>query len=394
MPENPAELHIVGVTGTGRLMHTIRRADGWAPFTDVLGPSAADQPDLQGYVTEVAAARVAGTPGTADRPGFPGALILAVLASTQPHPLFFCRYADTGHWVPLGAAVDVFGARRIAVAAATTHPDAGRPAEEGESERPARLHLAWTGRGGHLVVSGLRLAVPGELGEKSVLAEHAAELTGHAFRVPALAGAGAPAGSGDGVDEGTGAGASGGGFDRRAQHGPPARLRLAGLTANGRLFRMVVTATGATEVLGDVEAAGAGEAGEIVDTALAVAPDEDGCEYYAAVTGDGRILLSTNEPSGAGWRNWRDLEEADFVVVGPGGTMTYRDVAEFGTFARVALAITGDGLHVLGVTTSGRLLHQLQAGPATQPGSGQEFQDVELAGVGMDVGDFTAVAAA
>ena len=103
MPENPAALHVVGVTGSGRLFHTMRTPTAWTPFVDVLGPGAANQPQLQGSVTEVAAARAINVLGTASPSGmFSEALVIVVLAMTQPLPLFFYRYADTGQWLSMG----------------------------------------------------------------------------------------------------------------------------------------------------------------------------------------------------------------------------------------------------------------------------------------------------
>ena len=92
MPEDPGRLHVVGVTGSGRLYHTMRTPGGRTPFGDVLGPGAANQPQLQGTVTEVAAARAINVLGTASPSAmFSEALVVVVLASTQPLPLFFYR---------------------------------------------------------------------------------------------------------------------------------------------------------------------------------------------------------------------------------------------------------------------------------------------------------------
>ena len=75
------------------------------------GPAAANQPQLQGFVTEVAAARAINILGGAEpaTPIFPEALMIVVLASTQIRPLFFYRYADTGQWAPMGTAMEVVG---------------------------------------------------------------------------------------------------------------------------------------------------------------------------------------------------------------------------------------------------------------------------------------------
>ena len=160
------------------------------------------------------------------------------------------------------------------------------------------------------------------------------------------------------------------------------------------MFRSVIKSTGGAEVLEDVEAAEAGEAGDFVDVSLAIANVQDGPDYYGGVTGDGRILLAAQRPNGS-WAPWQDLEIGDITVIGPPGVLVNtRGIVDVGTFERIALATTNEGLHVVGVTTNGHLYHQLQPGISLQSGRGQEFRDVELIGVGADVGDFVAVAAA
>jgi hypothetical protein len=366
MAENPAALHVVGVTGTGRLMHTIRTPAGWTPFVDVFSASAANQPQFQGYVTEVAAARAINMLGAASGPSFPEALVIAVLVSTQPRPLFFYRYADTSQWLAMGSAAAIVGAQRIAVACANSYPS---PVSGSTVQPTARLHLAWNGSGGELLVTSLPVVAP-SVGGQVINIESTTGISRGAFRVSASAG-------------------------NNTIDATFTRARLVGLTAEGRMYRSTVTSAGGAEVLEDVETAGAGEAGEFVDVAVAVSKVPGGdIEYYGGVTGDGRILLATNNPVGNQWTTWRNLEEADFVLLGQGVVVTYRDIAEFGTFKRVALASTTEGLHVLGATTNGQLLHQLQAGLAVQPSPGQQFRDVEMVGVGADAGEFIAISAA
>jgi hypothetical protein len=177
--------------------------------------------------------------------------------------------------------------------------------------------------------------------------------------------------------------------------GTSTQALLAGLTADGRMYDTIVTSNGGAQVLNDVETAGAGEIGEFVDVAVANPNATGGSYFYGGVTGDGRIVAAAHNPVSNSWTTWKNLEETDLVLVGPTGVrVTYRDIGEFGTFERVALATTTEGLHILGVTTNGQLFHQLQRGLSLQPIRGQEFRDVETIGVGADVGEFTAVAAA
>jgi len=362
MPEDPARLHVVGVTGSGRLFHTMRTPGGWAPFVDVLGPGAANQPQLQGTVTEVAAARAINVGAVSPQAMFSEALVVVVLASTQPLPLLFYRYADTNQWFPMGTAAGITGARRIAAACSNQFRFSN------PSFQPrANLHLAWTGAG-QLFVNNRSAVFPSSSGP-AIDVENATGITRGAFRVPALAGIN----TGDSTFS---------------------EALLAGLTADGRMYHSTITSSGGAQVLNDVEAAGAGEAGEFVDVALANPNVIGGPFYYAGVTGDGRIMAAAHNTDNS-WTSWMNLEEADFILIGPSGVrVTYRAIAEFGTFERVALATTTEGLHILGVTTTGILFHQLQPGLSLRPIRGQEFRDVETIGVGVDVGEFIAVAAA
>lgn len=263
----------------------------------------------------------------------------------------------------MGTGTGIIGARRIAAACAN------QCSLFGSAVQPmARLHLAWT-TAGQLLVTSLSAVFPSSGGRVTDI-ENTTGLSRGAFRVLALAGI-------DSADQ------------------PFTRALLAGLTADGRMYESTVTSSGGAEVLIDVQEAGAGEVGEFVDVDLAY-PNVPGDSYvYGGVTGDGRIVAAARDAATGAWTTWRNLEEADFVLVGPTGVrVTYRDIGEFGTLERVALATTTEGLHVLGATTNGQLFHQLQLGLSLRPVRGQEFPDVETVGVGADVGEFTAIAAA
>ena len=95
-------------------------------------------------------------------------------------------------------------------------------------------------------------------------------------------------------------------------------------------------------------------------------------EGVVLVTGDGHVWLATYLPNGL-LSSWRDLEISNIGTV------------DVGTFATAAAASTTEGLHIVGVTTDGRIWHQLR------PSSSAIFRDIEQVGVGQDVGLFTAI---
>ena len=104
------------------------------------------------------------------------------------------------------------------------------------------------------------------------------------------------------------------------------------------------------------------------------------------MTGDGSAWLTRLTAFTA--TAWRDLEEQDVHLVGGSWDAHFRMVVGVGTFERVGLGVTSEGVHVLGATTDGRLLHQLEPSP------NQKFRQVELEGVGQDAGSFVGVACA
>jgi hypothetical protein len=155
-------------------------------------------------------------------------------------------------------------------------------------------------------------------------------------------------------------------------------VELVTTTADGRIF----TTTGgpnAWSLFTEVS----GRKVDVVDAAIAATGAETD---FLAVTGDGRVWLAAR--NGSGVQAWRDLEEVNVVISGGGVVINTTQVVDVGTFQRVAGAPTTQGLHILGVTTNGHLLHQLM------PSQGRIFRDVESVGVGQDVGAFTAAACA
>lgn len=81
--------------------------------------------------------------------------------------------------------------------------------------------------------------------------------------------------------------------------------------------------------------------------------------HIAAITGDGSAWLTRLSNANATGQPWRNLEEVDVTYLASGVVIHTREVLEFGTFERIALGATAEGLHILVVTTDGRLLHQL-----------------------------------
>ena len=338
MPENPAALHVVGRTADGKVWHTIRTPAGWTGFGNVL--AAAGRLDLEGLgeVVDVAAARRVG-PALNGRPE--GLYVLLALNDARAVLLF--RNADTGAWSEEATAFFPHNARRVAAALSFI-------VSEGSGPSRSELHLAAVTDNGFLLTAihahGSSLPdVPADV-------EWFAGDRGD-YRSVAMRGLGA-------IDA------------------PSTSVELVAATADGRIF----TTTGgpnAWSPFTDV----AGRRGDVVDAAVA---SSNGETDYLAVTGDGRVWLAAR--NGAGAQPWLDLEEVNVVITGNGVVINTTQVIDVGTFQRVAGATTTEGLHILGVTTNGHLLHQLR------PSQGRMFRDVESVGVGQNVGAFTAAACA
>ena len=94
-----------------------------------------------------------------------------------------------------------------------------------------------------------------------------------------------------------------------------------------------------------------------------------------------RPLTAQHGRSGVTWRP--SLPRAA-AVQGVSGTFTATQ--DVGTFATVSTATASKGIHIVGVTTNGQIWHQLRSSPSVI------FRDVELVGVGQNVGTFTAAA--
>ena len=338
MPENPAALHVVGRTADGKIWHTIRTPTGWTPFGNVL--AAASRLDLEGLgeVVDLAAARRVG-PGLNGQPE--GLYVLLGLNDARAVLLF--RNADTGAWTQQATAFFPHNARRVAAAVSFV-------VSQGVAPPRSELHMAVVTDNGFLLTA---------------IHEHGSATPDIPADVEWSAG-----------DRGDHRAVAMRGLS--AIDAPSTSVELVSTTADGRLF----TTTGApngwtpfTEV--------ASRPGDVIDAA--VVSSGSGTDYLT-VTGDGRAWRAPR--TGSATPVWRDLELVDVVVTGTGVVINTTQVIDVGTFHRIAGATTVEGLHVLGVTTNGHLLHQLL------PSQGRIFRDVESIGVGQNVGSFTAAACA
>jgi hypothetical protein len=338
LPENPAALHVVGRTADGKVWHTIRTPGGWTGFGNVL--AAAGRLDLEGLgeVVDVAAARRVGL-GLNGQPE--GLYVLLALNDARAVLLF--RNADTGAWTQEATGFFPHNARRVAAAVSSIVSQAGAPAR-------SELHMAVVTDNGFLLTAIHQhgSGTPDVPADVEFFAGDRGDL-----RSVAMLGMGA-------IDV------------------PFTSVELVAATADGRIF----TTTGgpnAWSVFTDV----VGRRGDVVDAAIASTGAETD---YLAVTGDGRVWLAAR--NGSSTQAWRDLEEVNVVITGGGVVINTTQIIDVGTFQRVAGAATTEGLHILGVTTGGHLLHQLR------PSQGRMFRDVEAVGVGQNVGAFTAAACA
>jgi hypothetical protein len=341
MPENAANLHVVGRTADGHVWHTIRSPTGWTQFENVL--AQAGRLDLEGLgeVVDVAAARRT-EPGLNGKPE--GLYVLCGLNDARAVLLF--RNADTGAWTQEATAFFPHNARRVAAAVSTI-------VSEGANPPRSELHMAVVTDNGFLLtaIHDHGSATPDVPADVEWFAGERGD-----YRSVALNG-------------------------QFAIDAASTTVELVATTADGRVF----TTTGAPNAWSpflDVEAAGAGQRGDFMDAAItSMFPETD----YFGVTGEGRVWVAAHNGT---WQQWRDLEEVNVVITGGGVVINTTQIVDVGTFERVAAATASEGVHILGVTSNGHLLHQLR------PSQGRMFRDVESVGVGQNVGSFTAVACA
>jgi hypothetical protein len=121
--------------------------------------------------------------------------------------------------------------------------------------------------------------------------------------------------------------------------------------------------------------------GDVLDAGYAMLSDSTN---YVIITGDGRSWWTRRAHGSGTWQPWLNLETTPLTISGPGISVTTTTTIDVGTFARIAAGVTTEGLHILGITTNGRIWHQIRSS------AGPVYRDVEIpAG---NVGRFTTVA--
>jgi hypothetical protein len=331
MPDNPADLHLVGLTTDGHLWHTMRQgANGhWLLFED----STIAEAGKPGDFIDVDCARQ-----VANADQHPSAL--HVVGVTADGRLWWAsRNSQTGSWNPFqnvegsgGGEAGTFVRAAVSVSHAWQETPHGQPTVE--------IHLAG-------LTSDGRLLVTSQARNAATFSRFTnVELTGGReqgdLRAAALAGI-------TGRNNAT------------SSH-------LCAITGDGHLLHSIGR-PGSWQDLRDVESVGhAGEGGDLVDV---------GCAddlHVGAVSGDGHVWYTSRDPSHPErWLTFRDLESARNV----------------GTFTRISAAQIRSGLHFSGVTSDGQLWHTIRKDP-TLP-----FGDVEDGpGHAGEIGTFQTVGVA
>jgi hypothetical protein len=338
MPENPMALHVAGATADGRLLHTIRTPGGWTDFGDVLAASGLAA--LTGEVAGVACARRLMT-GTALEEG-----LYVFVAFVRERPRLLFRSGSTGLWHE-HAAPTFTSSRHVAVATRGSVSQGGMGT--------SMLHLAAVSNAG--VLSAASQPYETTAPDAPVSVEWSAGERGDLRAVALL--------SGIAIDS--------------------TATSLYAASADGRIYA-TSGSSGAWGPFQDLDTNnGPGlRPGDVLDVAAAQGGTSTD---HVIVTGDGHVWIASLYSNGT-WARWRDMETYQTTFSGPGVSGTTMATLDVGTFNTASLAVTSEGTHVVGTTTNGRLWHQLRS--TMMP----VFRDVELVGLGKDVGRFTAVAAA
>jgi hypothetical protein len=339
MPENPNDLHVVGRTADGQLWHTIRSPGGWTPFGDVL--AAANLPALRGHAVDVACVRRLGV-------SIEGLYVLVAFDNEPPRLLL--RSSNDGTWSQKPGAYFPTARKVAAGRFRSVSQGAGTPINE--------IHMAVVTDDGHLLSAYADVTAT-----QPVQQPDDVELTaGETGQLRAVT------------------------LDTAMAIDPPSSsLRMLAVTDDARLLQTVGRGAGIVDPNGQWTPWTPVVAGT---PALPVPADALDAELAArsvvAVTGDGHVWLAPAIPASLMLGPWVDLETYTYTVSGPVWSGTFTGAANVGTFSTVAAEWAGQGLHVVGTTTNGRLWHQLRGGISI-------FADIELVGVGQNVGSFTAV---
>jgi hypothetical protein len=306
--------------------------------------AAANRPALRGHVVDVACARR----GPLAAPGNVEGLYVLVAFDNEP-PRLLLRSSNDGTWSQQPGAYFPT-ARKVAAGTFTSIP-------QGSSGTPRnQIHMAAVTDDGHLL-SAFADATATQPVQQPDDVEATAGETGE-LRAVAL--------------------------DSITTIDSPPSLPLLAVTADARLLR----ARGHGATIGDPSGQWTGWIEVLAGTAARAVPadaiDADlAAESVVAATGDGHLWLAPALPNGT-LGTWVDLETYTATFSGGGWSGTFTATSDVGTFNTVAAAWASEGLHVVGTTTDGRLWHQLR-GPTSI------FRDIEMVGVGRDVGAFTAV---
>lgn len=305
--------------------------------------AAANLPSFRGRVVDVACARRAGVaiPGNVE-----GLYVLAAFENEPPRLLF--RSSNDGSWSqPPGVYFPT--ARKVAAGTFTSFA-------QGSGTALNQIHMAAVTDDGHLLTAFANAAAT----QPVQMPDDVETTSGEIGELRAVA------------------------LDSIVTIDSPSSVSLLAVTADARLLR--TQGHGAT--IGDP----AGQwtpwtevlAGTVARAVPADAIDADlaGGSVVAA-TGDGHVWLAQALPTGI-LTAWMDLETYTTTFSGGPWSGTFTTTFDVGTFSTVAAAWASEGLHVVGTTTDGRLWHQLRTPTSI-------FRDIELVGVGRDVGAFTAV---
>jgi hypothetical protein len=339
VPENPSILHVVGRTADGQLWHTTRSPGGWTQFSNVILDSGLLS--QFGHVVDAACSR-----RLAAAVSITEGLYVFVAFDNAPPKLLF-RNSNTSAWSEEGLSTFPI-VRGVGAGTLDGFSTVGSP--------HAELHLAAVTHNGHLIASEHNYGAATSTSPQDVEAFAGDRGDFTAVAVPASS-------SIDG-----------------------ATLSLYAVTAEGRLFTTTGSSASGWQPFDEV--VGSTTTGklpaDVIDADAVLGPLGIS---IVAVTGDGHVWIAEKPLNGA-WKQWRDLETYTASFSGGGISGTFTATADVGTFSRVTAASTTQGLHVVGVTTNGRLWHQLRS--VSMP----VFADIEQVGVGKDVGFFTAVACA